>query len=175
MRYSDPFEEVLEKILDFWSSEEDVFGRVCAAALDREEYTHYSKISESADTSPNATKKHLARLTQFRIIEKAPKTPRYRRNESYLEWRVLLHIVEEYSMNEIVERVDALESRQEDLVDSTGEVPTVVPASDVKVHERVGPQMEAANEIERIRRRVRLYELARQTLQNDGHLVSEPL
>jgi 3-hydroxymyristoyl/3-hydroxydecanoyl-(acyl carrier protein) dehydratase len=117
----------------------------------------------------------LARLVRLRIIEKEPKAPYYRRNEAYLEWRVLLHIVEEYSMDEIIERVEALESRQEDLVGNTGEIPTVVPASDVKMHERVGPRMEAANELERVKRRIRLYELARQVLQNDGHLVSEPL
>jgi hypothetical protein len=175
MRHTDPFEEVLEKILDFWSSEEDVFGRVCAAALDTTEYTHHTEISERADCSSNTTKKHLTRLVQFRIIEKAPRTPRYRRNESYLEWRVLAHIVEEYSIDEIIERVEALESRQETLVGSTGEVPSVVSASDVKSHEKVGPQMGAANELERIKRRIRLYELARQVSQSDGHLVSGPL
>lgn len=175
MRHTDPFEEVLENILHFWRSEEDVLGRVCAAALDTTEYTHHTEISERADCSSNTAKKHLSRLAQLRIIEKAPETPRYRRNQSYLEWRVLLHIVEEYSMDEILERVEALESRQETLVDSTGEIPSIIPASDVKMHEQVGPRMEAANELEQVKRRIRLYELARQVLQNDGRLVSGPL
>lgn len=175
MRYTDPFEEVLKDMLEFWNSEEDVLGRVCATALDTKDYTHHTEISERADCSSNATKKHLARLAELRLIEKAPNTTRYRRNESYVEWRVLCHIVEEYSMEEIVERVDALESRAETLVGNTGIVPSIVPASDVKLHESVGEQMEAANELEGVRRRIRLYELARQVWQNDNHLVSEPL
>jgi hypothetical protein len=42
MRHTDSFEEVREKILSFWSSEEDVFARVCAAALDASEYTYHA-------------------------------------------------------------------------------------------------------------------------------------
>lgn len=177
MRYTDPFEEVLNEILDYWGAEGETFERICKVIFDISEYTSHIEIAETADCSHNSVKKHLDRLTELRVVEKDPRTElaRYRRNSAYIEWRALRHIINEYPMDEIIERVEALEVRQENLVDKTGEIPSIVPAADVKMHESVGSRMEAANEIELIKRRIRLYELARQAIENDGHLVSREL
>lgn len=99
----------------------------------------------------------------------------YRRNSAYIEWRALRYIVNEYPMDERIGRVEALEARQEKITGKTGKIPDIVPAADVMLHESVGPRMEAANELELNKRRIRFYELARQAKENDGHLVSREL
>jgi len=174
MRYSDPFEEVLEEIQDTWGGEDDAFGRVCSTLFDTEEYTHRSEISELADCALATGTKHLNRLVELGVAQKYPSDSyaSYRRNPLYIEWRVLRHIIDEYPMDEIIERVEALEARQDVLVGNDGVIPSIVPAADVKLNESVGSQMEAADELELIKRRIRLYELVRQARQNDGHLVS---
>lgn len=174
MRYTNPFEEVLNEILDYWGAEGETFERICKAIFEISEYTSHIEIAESADCSPNSVKKHLDRLAELRVVEKDPRTElaRYRRNSAYIEWRALRYIIDEYPMEEIIERVEALEARQEDLIDTSGELPSIVPAADVKMHESVGERMDAANELELIKRRIRLYELARQALENEGHLIS---
>jgi len=174
MRYSDPFEEVLDEITGYWEAEGETFERICKVIFDISESTSHIDIAEKANCSPNSVKKHLDRLAELGVVNKNPRSmgARYHRNSAYIEWRVLRYIIDEYTMEEIIDRVEALESRQEDLIGNTGEIPSIVPAGDVKLHESVGPRMEAANELELIKRRLRLYELARQARQNDGHLVS---
>lgn len=174
MRYTDPYEQVLNDILDYWAAEGETFERICKVIFEISESTSHIEIAERADCSPNSVKKHLDRLTELGVVKKHPQTElaRYQRNSAYIEWRALRHVINEYSMDEIIERVEALETRQEELVDNTGEIPSIVPAEDVKMHESVGAQMKGANEMELIKRRIRLYELARQAKENDGHLVS---
>ncbi len=174
MRYTNPFDEVLNELIEYWDPQGETFERICRTIFDVSEYTSYLEIAEEADCAGNSVKKHLDRLAMLGVVDKDPRTDlaRYRRNSAYIEWRVLRYIVEEYPMEEIIERVEALESRQEDLMGQTGAVPSIVQATDVKQHESVGPQMKAANELEAIKRRIRLYELARQTLENNEHLIS---
>ena len=177
MQYSDPFEEALEQLQEFWDGENDAFGHVCSVLLETAEYTHQSEISESADCALMTGAKYLNRLTELGVAEKYPSESwaSYRRNPLYIEWRALRHIIDEYPMEEIIERVEALEARKEELIGNSGEVPSIVSAGDVKLHESVGTRMDGANELELIKRRIRLYELARQARQNDGHLVSREL
>jgi len=177
MEYADPFEEVVEEIQAFWRDEEESFSRVCQTIFNMTDFAHYTELAEMADCSPNTAKKHLERLAEIGPVERfsAPKSAQYRRNEVYIEWRVLRYIVEEYPLDEIVERVEALEKRQDELRGSTGQVPRVVSSSNLKSAESVGEGMQAANELENVRRRIRLYELARQMIQNEGHLLSRPL
>lgn len=174
MRYTDPFDEVLNEIIGYWAAEGERFEHICKVIFDISESTSHMEIAEKADCSPNSVKKHLDRLAELGVVEKNPRTElaRYHRNSAYIEWRALRHIIDEYSMEEIIGRVEALEARQEELIGNTGEIPSIVPAGDVKLHESVGPRMEAANELELIKRRIRLYELARQAQENGGHLVS---
>lgn len=174
MKYTDPFDDVLNEMIDYWEAEGETFEKICKVIFDISEYTSNMEIADRADCSPNAVKKHLDRLNELRVVEKDSRTEmaRYRRNSTYLEWRVLRHIIDEYPMEKIIGRVEALEARQEYLTGRTDDISSIVPAADIKLNESVGSQMEAANELERIKRRIRLYELARQAIENDGHLVS---
>jgi len=74
MRFTSPFEEVLEEIQDFWNTENDVFGRVCSSIFEIEGYNSYTIISEMADCSPNSSKKHLNRLTELGLVERKMNT-----------------------------------------------------------------------------------------------------
>jgi len=188
MRYTDPFDKVLNEIIEYWEEEGETFERICKAIFDISEYTSHIEIAETADCSRNSVKKHLDRLAEFRLVDKHPGTELacYRRNSAYIEWRVLQHIIDEYPIGEIIERVEELEARQKEMIervedleapdegitDETGDIPSIRPTPNVKLNESVSTWLEAANELETIKLRIRLYELAYQTLKNDGHLVS---
>lgn len=188
MRYTDPFDEVLNEIIDYWSAEGETFERICKAIFDISEYTSHIEIAETAGCSRNSVKKHLDRLAELGLVDKHPGTELacYRRNSAYIEWRVLQHIIDKYPVEEIIERVAELETRQEEMSkrveeleaphegtsDETGDIPSIRPTPNVKLNKSVSTWLEAANELETIKLRIRLYKLAYETQKNDGHLIS---
>lgn len=96
---------------------------------------------------------------------------RYERNDGYLEWQEASRIAGDLTVDEIVDRVRDLETeraRYEAQFDETD--PTTVSAFDDN-HETVHERMAAVSDWQRIERDIRLYELARQLAQNDGHLI----
>lgn len=156
-----------------WQEGADTFDRVYDVALGITSPTAYTKIAELADCSPNAAKKHLDRLAEMGIVRAARdgRPTRYERNEGYLEWQEASRIASELSIEEIVDRVRALEAQRaeyESRFDTTDPADVSVLDDD---HERVHERMAAVSEWRGVRRDVRLYELARQLSQNDGHLI----
>lgn len=156
-----------------WQDGADTFDRVYDVALGITAPTAYTKIAELADCSPNAAKKHLDRLSEMGIVQAARdgRPTRYERNEGYLQWQEASRIASELSVEEIIERVRSLEAQQaeyESQFDTTD--PEAVSVLDDD-HEAVHERMTAVSEWRGVRRDVRLYELARQLSQNDGHLI----
>jgi len=94
----------------------------------------------------------------------------YHRNEGYLEWQDASRIAADLSVGEIIDRVGGLESRREEYEDRFGTSdPTQVSAFDHDDHDTVHKRMTAISEWKGVIRDIRLYELARQLSQNDGH------
>jgi len=156
-----------------WQTGTDTFGRVYDIVLGVTSPTAYTEIAELADCSPNA-QKHLDRLAEMGIARadrnSSPAT--YERNEGYLEWQDASRIATELSIEAIIDRVEALESQRteyEAQFETTD--PTAVNVFDHDSHETIHERMTAISEWQGVIRDIRLYELARQLSQNDGHLI----
>jgi len=157
-----------------WQDGTDTFGRVYDVALGITSPTAYTKIAELADCSPNAAKKHLDRLTEMGIVsaERDSRPALYERNQGYLEWQDASRIAAELSVEEILDRVEALEDQRRAYETQFGTTdPTTVSAFDHDSHETIHERMTAISEWQGLVRDIRLYELARQLSQNDGRLI----
>ena len=158
-----------------WQDGNDTFSRVYDVALGVTSPTPYTEIAEIADCSPNAAKKHLDRLVDMGIVrvDRESRPPQYHRNDGYLEWQEASRIAEDLTVEEIVDRVRALESeiqKYETRFEATD--PTTVSVFDHDDHEPIHERMEAVSDWQAAVRDIRLYELARQLSQNDGHLIT---
>lgn len=158
-----------------WPEDADTFTRVYDVALGTSSLTPYTEIANLADCSPNAAKKHLDRLVEMGIVrvDRDSRPPQYHRNEGYLEWQDASRIAEDLTVEEIIDRVQALEAEIEEYESRFGSTdPTAVSVFDHDDHEAVHERMTAMGEWQGAIRDLRLYELARQLSQNDGHLIA---
>ena len=157
-----------------WQDGTDTFGRVYDVVLGLTSLTAYTKVAELADCSPNAAKKHLNRLEEMGIAraDRDSRPATYQRNEGYLEWQEASRIATDLSVDAIIDRVEALEQRRTEYEAEFGTTdPATVAVFDAEGHETIHDRMTAVSEWQGIIRDIRLYELARQLSQNDGHLI----
>lgn len=157
-----------------WQEGTDTFGRVYEVALGVTSPTPHTEIAELADCSPNAAKKHLDRLSKMGIVRvnTDSRPPQYERNEGYLEWQDASRIADELTVDEIIDRVQALEEQHAEFQEQFGVAnPTDVAVFDQGDHQTIHEQMAAVSDWQGVLRDIRLYELARQLSQNDGHLI----
>lgn len=157
-----------------WQSDADTFDRVYETVLGVTELTPYADIAEVAGCSPNAAKKHLDRLVGMGITrgDTEAEPARYARDDGYFEWQEAKRIATELSVTEIIDRVEALEEKRteyEERFDVTD--PGSVPVFGREDHDEVHERMREVSDWHRVRRDVRLYELAGQLARNDGHLI----
>ncbi|MDG5778902.1 sugar-specific transcriptional regulator TrmB [Haloarculaceae archaeon H-GB2-1] len=157
-----------------WQDGTDTFGRVYAVVLGLTSPATATDIATVADCSPNAAKKHLDRLAEMGIAhvdgDGSPTT--YERNEGYLEWQEASRIAADLTVEEILDRVAELEAQQAEYEARFGTAdPTSVSVFDHDDHETIHERMSAVTDWQGVRRDIRLYELARQLAQNDGHLI----
>lgn len=157
-----------------WQEGTDTFGRVYAVALGITTPTAYTEIADLADCSPNAAKKHLERLAEMGIVraDRESRPAHYERNDGYLEWQDASRIADELSVDEIIDRVAMLEDKRTEYETEFGATdPTTVSVFDHDDHGTIHERMVAISEWQGVIRDIRLYELARQLSQNDGHLI----
>lgn len=167
-----PPQEAIDDVRERWRSETDTFGRVYDVVLGITTPTPYTDIADIAGCSPNAAKKHLDRLTEMGIVRATDDPARYARNDGYLEWQEASRIARELTVEEIIDRVRALEEDRAAYEERFGTTePTTVSVFDQDTHDAIHDRMTAVSEWRGVRRDIRLYELARQLSQNDGHLI----
>jgi DNA-binding Lrp family transcriptional regulator len=157
-----------------WQEGTDTFGRVYDVVLGLTSPTAYTAIAELADCSPNAAKKHLDRLAEMGIARanRENRPASYERNEAYLEWQDASQIAADLSVEEIIDRVAKLEERRSEYENQFGTTdPDTVSVFDAGDHETIHDRMNTVSEWKGVIRDLRLYELARQLSQNDGHLI----
>jgi hypothetical protein len=169
-----PSKEDVNKVRQRWADSTDTFGRVYNVILGITEPTPYPDIAEVANCSPNAAKKHLDRLTEMGIgrADRQSRPAQYERNDGYLEWQEANRLAGELTVEEIIERVHRLEDRRaefEQYFETTD--PTLVSVFEYDNHDAIHERMDAISEWQSLNRDIRLYELARQLSQNDGHLL----
>jgi len=136
--------------------------------------TAYTEIAELADCSPNAAKSTSTAWRRWASLEPIETAAQQHTNEArgYLEWQDASRIATELSIEAIIDRVEALESQRteyEAQFETTD--PTAVNVFDHDSHETIHERMTAISEWQGVIRDIRLYELARQLSQNDGHLI----
>ena len=160
-----------------WLDETDTFGRVYDVVLGITSPTPAAEIAEIADCSPNAATKHLTRLAEMGVVEadRESRPARFARNDGYLEWQEASRVARELSVTDIIDRVESLEAERDDYEERFG---TTDPAEvsvfghdDHDDHDEIHERMTAVSEWQGVIRDLRLYELARQLAQNDGHLI----
>ena len=157
-----------------WQDGTDTFGRVYDVLLGITDRTPYTEIASLADCSPNAAKKHLDRLVEMGVARTDPESQpaKYARNDGYLEYQEASRIARELTVEEIIERVQDLEAERaayEAEFDTSDPATVTVYESDD--HDAVHERMAAISDWQGVIRDIRLYELARQLAQNDGHLI----
>lgn len=157
-----------------WQDGTDTFGRVYDVVLGLTSPTAYTDIAELANCSPNAAKKHLDRLAEMGIAHanRGSRPVLYERNDGYLEWQEASRIADALTPEEIIDRVAALEQQRSEYEDQFGTTdPRMVSVFDDTDHETIHERMTAVSEWQGVIRDLRLYELARQLSENDGHLI----
>jgi len=157
-----------------WQEESDTFNRIYDAILGVTSPAAYTDIAELADCAPNTAKKHLDRLAEMGIIRAHRKSrpATYERNAGYLEWQDANRIAADLSVEEIVDRVADLEAQRSEYEEQFGTSnPDSVSVFEAGDHEWIHERMNAVSEWNGVIRDIRLYELARQLSQNDGHLI----
>ena len=164
----------IEAVQPRWQEGTDTFGRVYDVVLGITSPRAYTEIAELAECSPNAAKKHLDRLAEMGIVraDHNSRPATYERNEGYLEWQDASQIAADLSVEEIIDRVAVLEDRRSEFETRFGTTdPATVSAFEAADHETIHERMNAVSEWQGVIRDLRLYELARQLSENDGHLI----
>jgi len=136
--------------------------------------TPAAEIAEIADCSANAAKKHLDRSVEMGIVtgDDAGRPMQYERNEGYAEWQDASRLAADLTVEGIIDRVAELEhERTADEAEFDTTDPTDVSVYDHDPHGTIHERMAAVSEWQGLIREIRLYELARQLAQNDGHLI----
>lgn len=157
-----------------WQEGKDTFDRIYEVALGTTSPTAYTEIAEQADCAPNTARKHLERLAEMGIVtaDRDNRPALYTRNEGYLEWQDASRIANELTVDDIIDRVKELEEQRAAYESQFGTTdPTDVSVFDHDDHETVHERMNAVSDWQGVIRDIRLYELARQLSQNDGHLI----
>lgn len=169
-----PDQHAVDDVRDRWRERTDTFDRVYDTVLGVTESTSYAEIASIAACSPNAAKKHLDRLAEMGIVraDHDVQPAQYQRNDSYLEWQEATRLSADRTVDELIDRVEELEERRDEFVDEfETDDPSTVSVFDDDDHERVHERMDQLSEWHALERDIRLYELARQISQNDGHLI----
>lgn len=96
------------------------------------------------------------------------------RNDAYFEWRDASRIAADLTFEEIVDRVEQLESSREEYREKFDERdPSSVFVFANSDHDEAHDRMKDVGEWIGIERDIRLYELAHQIALNDGHLLPQ--
>ncbi|WP_433630973.1 DUF7342 family protein [Halomicrococcus sp. NG-SE-24] len=99
---------------DAWESPEELLKggatreRMLDVVMQLQEPTKVSEIAERANCDTETARDYLKWFTEMGMVRELPGRPvRYKRNDSYLKWRRVEQIREQYSESEIVERLKA--------------------------------------------------------------------
>lgn len=130
-----------------WTSPDDLLAggptreRILDVVLQVREPTKVSTIADRADCDPETARDYLEWFTDMGIVRERPGRPvRYERNESYLTWRRVEQIRQQYSESEIVERltetVAAIEAYRDRFdVESPGDVSLVAASHETPIED----------------------------------------
>ena len=154
---------------DSWESPEDILKagstreRLVDVILQLRTPTKVSTIADSADCDPETAREYLQWFASMGIVREISGRPvRYERNDSYLRWRRVERIREQYSETEIVEElsavVDAIEGYREQF---DAETPSEVVLANEDSDESVEGAWETLSDWKTLEQRAILLDAAR--------------
>ncbi|AKU06749.1 MULTISPECIES: DUF7342 family protein [Haloferax] len=148
--------------------------RLLDVVLQVREPTKVSVIAERADCDTETARDYLAWFTEMGIVRELSGRPvRYERNDSYLRWRRVERIRQQYSEIEIVERlketVDAAEAYRERFGVAS---PDEVSLADERHEESVEERWEAVSTWKTLEERAALLDAARRDELSGGRAGS---
>lgn len=92
-----------------WRKDRTTFQRVYDVITGVTEFTTASAIGDRADCSDAGARDALAQLIEMGIVEKEDGRPaKYRRNESYFQWRRIEELASNTSVEELESQLEAL-------------------------------------------------------------------
>jgi hypothetical protein len=155
---------------DAWESPEELLKggstreRLLDVVMQLREPTKVSTIAERADCDTETARNYLTWFTEMGIVRELSDRPiRYQRNESYLQWRRVEQIREEYSETEIVDRLkDTLDAVQEYRDRFDAESPDDVSLVELSHDGDVEETWEAVSDWKTLEERATLLDAARQ-------------
>lgn len=165
---------------DAWESPDELLKggptreRLLDVVLQLREPTKVSEIAERADCDTETARDYLEWFTEMGMVRERPGRPvRYERNDSYLKWRRIEQIRQQYSETEIVDRLkdtlDAVEDYR-DRFDAAS--PAEVSLVDASREEPVEDVWEAVSDWKTLEERAALLDAARRDDPSGGRAGS---
>lgn len=143
-----------------WGADRTTFQRVYDILVGTQTFLPAGEFAERADCSETAARNALEQLSEMGIAERRDGRPaRYRRNDSYLQWKRIESLAREQSKEELTERLDELIAEDEAFQARYGvPEPAAVSAADLPVedHDAVHERWENVSEWRTVRRDIRL-------------------
>jgi len=157
-----------------WQTGTDTFGRVYDIVLGVTSPTAYTEIAELADCSPNAAKSTSTAWRRWASLEPIETAAQQHTNETRGISNGRTPVESQPSSlskrsSTAWRRLNLSERNTKRSSETTD--PTAVNVFDHDSHETIHERMTAISEWQGVIRDIRLYELARQLSQNDGHLI----
>lgn len=154
---------------DAWESTEELLKsgptreRLLDVVLQLREPTKVSTIAERADCDTETARGYLEWFTEMGIVRELSGRPvRYERNDSYLRWRRVEQIRQQYSEAEIVDRLkDTLDSLEEYRDQFDAETPSEVSLVAASREQAIEDVWEAVSDWKTLEERAALLDAAR--------------
>jgi len=144
--------------------------RMLEVMMQAREPTKVSAIAERADCDTETARDYLEWFTKMGIVRELPDQPvRYERNNSYLKWRRVEQIRQQYSETEIVERLkDARDTVEEYRERFDAESPDEVTLVDASREGEVEDVWEAVSDWKTLEQHIALLDTAQRNESSGG-------
>ena len=145
---------------DRWQDERTTFQRVYDILVGAQSFLTVQEFADRAACSDTAARNALEQLTEMGVAEHRSGRPaRYRRNDSYFEWKRIDSLAREHSPDELQERLDDLITEDNAFQDEYGVPdPDAVSTADLPAedHDALQERWADLSEWRTVRRDIRL-------------------
>lgn len=143
-----------------WQDDRTTFQRVYDVLVGAQSFLTASEYADRAHCSETAARNALEQLSEMGVAERQDGRPaRYRRNNSYFQWKRIESLAREHSPDELQDRLDDLIAADEVFQDEYGvPEPNSVSTADLPVddHDAVHERWADLSEWRTVRRDIRL-------------------
>ncbi|QLH81303.1 DUF7342 family protein [Halosimplex pelagicum] len=166
----DPSDDAIETERDEWAQSQDTRGRIRTVVTGLREPTTAAAVSDQAECSTNAARKHLNDLSDLGVVRRIKRggTTRYVRNESYFRWRKANELASTNTVDALLDELADLEAREEAYrTQFDAAVPDDVELPADGPHDEIERQLEILSEWETVREAIDRHKQALQIARNE--------